>query len=218
MNGEIRVLTADDHAVVREGLRALIDTEPGMVLVGEAADGAEVVRKARALDPDVVLLDLVMPRKGGIAVIGEIKEATASARILVLTSFAEDDKVFPAIKAGAHGYLLKDTSPDELLQAIRDVHHGEPSMHPTIARKLMLELQRSSDLPPTEEPLTEREAEVLSLVAQGLTNQEIADNLFVSERTVRTHVSNILGKLHLANRTQAALYALRKGLASLDEG
>ncbi|MGD2103929.1 MAG: response regulator transcription factor [Anaerolineae bacterium] len=218
MNGEIRVLTADDHAVVREGLRALIDTEPGMVLVGEAADGAEVVRKARALDPDVVLLDLVMPRKGGIAVIGEIKEATASARILVLTSFAEDDKVFPAIKAGAHGYLLKDTSPDELLQAIRDVHHGEPSMHPTIARKLMLELQRSSDLPPTEEPLTEREAEVLSLVAQGLTNQEIADNLFVSERTVRTHVSNILSKLHLANRTQAALYALRKGLASLDEG
>lgn len=217
MSEEIRVLTADDHAVVREGLRALIDTEPGMVLVGEAADGAEAVRKARGLDPDVVLLDLVMPKKSGIDAIGDIKQAAPSARILVLTSFAEDDKVFPAIKAGAHGYLLKDTSPDELLRAIRDVHRGEPSMHPTIARKLMLELQRSSDLPPTQEPLTEREAEVLSLVAQGLTNQDIADRLFVSERTVRTHVSNVLSKLHLANRTQAALYALRKGLATLGE-
>ena len=216
MSEAIRILTADDHAVVREGLRALIETEPGMVLVGEASDGVEAVRKARLLDPAVVLLDLVMPRKGGIEAIGEIREAAPSARILVLTSFAEDDKVFPAIKAGAHGYLLKDTSPGELLQAIREVHRGEPSMHPTIARKLMLELQRSSELPPTEEPLTQREAEVLSLVAQGLTNQEIADKLFVSERTVRTHVSNVLAKLHLANRTQAALYALRKGLASLD--
>ncbi len=217
MSEEIRILIADDHAVVREGLRALIETEPGMILVGEAADGVDAVRKARAVGPDVVLLDLVMPRKSGIEAIGEIKRAMPSARILVLTSFAEDDKVFPAIKAGAHGYLLKDTSPHELLRAIRAVHRGEPSMHPTIARKLMLELQRGSELPPTEEPLTEREAEVLTLVAQGLTNQEIADRLFVSERTVRTHVSNILSKLHLANRTQAALYALRKGLASLDE-
>jgi NarL family two-component system response regulator LiaR len=217
MSEEIRVLAADDHAVVREGLRALIDTEAGMILVGEATDGAEAVRKARALEPDVVLLDLVMPRKSGLEAIGEIKQALPSTRILVLTSFAEDDKVFPAIKAGAHGYLLKDTSPSQLLRAIRDVHRGEPSMHPTIARKLMRELQRSSELPPTEDPLTAREAEVLSLVAQGLTNQEIADRLFVSERTVRTHVSNILSKLHLANRTQAALYALRRGLASLEE-
>ena len=216
MSEDIRILIADDHAVVREGLRALIDVEPGMELVGEAADGIEAAQKARSLRPDVILLDLVMPRMGGIEAIGEIKRENPGARILVVTSFAEDEKVFPAIKAGALGYLLKDSSPHELLQAIRDVHQGEPSMHPTIARKLVRELQRSSDLPPTEEPLTEREAEVLGLVARGLSNQEIGERLFISERTVRTHVSNILGKLHLANRTQAALYALREGLARLD--
>ncbi len=217
MTESIRILIADDHAVVREGLRALIGVQPGMVLVGEAADGIEVVQKARSLKPDAILLDLVMPRKGGIEAIGEIKQENPDARILVLTSFAEDEKVFPAIKAGALGYLLKDASPQELLQAIHDVYQGEPTMHPTIARKLMRELQRPSDLPPTEEPLTEREVEVLRLVARGLSNVEIGENLFISERTVRTHVSNILSKLHLANRTQVALYALREGLARLDE-
>ncbi len=214
----IRLLVVDDHAIVREGLRWLIATEPGIDLVGEAADGVEAVRKARGLEPDVILMDLVMPRKDGIEAIAEIKAAQPEVRILVLTSFAEDEKVFPAIKAGALGYLLKDTSPQALLRAIRDVYAGTPSMHPIVARKLIQELQRPSDLPLTEEPLTEREVEVLKLVARGLSNEDIAQRLYISERTARTHVSNILSKLHLANRTQAALYALREGLARLDEG
>jgi NarL family two-component system response regulator LiaR len=215
----IRVLIADDHAVVREGLRWLISTEPGIEVVDEAVDGVEAVDKARSLQPDVILMDLVMPHKDGLQAIQEIVGERPEARILVLTSFAEDEKVFAAVKGGALGYLMKDSSPGELMQAIRDVHRGEPSMDPAIAQKLMRELQkaaRAPELPLTEEPLTEREVEVLKWVAQGLSNQEIADRLVVSERTVRSHVSNILEKLHLANRTQAALYALREGLARLD--
>lgn len=213
----IRILIADDHAIVREGLRTLIDTEPGLTLVGEAADGVEAVTRARLLKPDVILMDMSMPRKDGLTAIREIKEADPAARILVLTSFAEDDKVFPAIKGGASGYLLKDSSPLELLNAIRTVHRGEVSLHPTIARKVIHELNQSSALPPTTDPLTEREVDVLRLVAQGLSNEAIAERLTLSERTVRTHVTNILSKLQLANRTQAALYALRQGLASLNE-
>jgi two-component system, NarL family, response regulator LiaR len=209
----IRVLVAEDHPIVREGLRTLIASEPGMALVGEAADGLEAVVKARALRPDVILMDLMMPRMSGLEAIAEIKAGQPEVSILVLTSFAEEDKVFPAIRAGALGYLLKDSSPEQLLRAIRDVHRGEPSLHPTIALKMIRELERPSSQDRSESPLTEREIQVLKLVAQGLTNQEIADRLTISEWTVRTHVRNILGKLHLANRTQATLYALREGLA-----
>jgi len=213
----IRILIADDHAVVREGLRALIEAKPDMELVGEAEDGVEAVLLARSLKPDVILLDLLMPRMDGIEAIGEIKKENPNARILVLTSFAGDDKVFPAIKAGALGYLLKDSPSQALIQAIREVHHGKSSLHPTIARKLIREFNRPSTAAPVENLLTEREVAVLKLIAGGLSNQEIAKTLVVSERTVSSHVSNILEKLHLANRTQAALYALREGLASLGQ-
>ena len=216
MSETIKLLIADDHAIVREGLRALIATEPGLELLDEASDGVQAVDKALALRPDVILLDMMMPRKDGLGAIHDIIKENPDARILVLTSFAEDEKVFPAIKAGALGYLLKDSSPQELLQAIRNVYSGEASLHPTIARKLMRELSQPVKLPPTTDPLTEREVEVLRLVAQGLSNDEIAERLVVSERTVRTHVSHILKKLHLANRTQMALYAVREGIAKLD--
>jgi two-component system, NarL family, response regulator LiaR len=216
MTEAIKVLIADDHAVVREGLRGLLISERGMEVIGEARDGREAVLQARALRPDVILIDLVMPHLDGLEAIRQIKAENPEARILVLTSFADDDKVFPAIKSGALGYLLKDSSPYDLLHAIRDVYRGESSLHPTIARKLIRELGQPSDLPPAAEPLTERELDVLRLLAQGLSNEEIAESLYIAKRTVTTHVSNILGKLHLANRTQAALYALREGLARLE--
>ncbi|MCP4166734.1 MAG: response regulator transcription factor [Chloroflexi bacterium] len=212
----IRILIVDDHAIVREGQRALIDTEPGMAVVGEAKDGFEAVEMADTLQPDVILLDLHMPRKDAIEAIEEIKGENPEARILVLTSFTEDEKIYTAIKAGAIGYLSKDSSPQEILSAIREVYGGEMSMRPATAKKLMRELQRASNLAPTVDPLTVREIEVLKLIAQGLSNQEIAEKLVISERTVRTHVTNILSKLRLANRTQAALYALREGLADLE--
>jgi NarL family two-component system response regulator LiaR len=213
----IRVLIADDHTVVRGGLIALLEDVEGIKVVAEAGDGVVALLKVRSVKPDVILMDLMMPRMTGIEAIEEIKRENPSARILVLTSFSEDEKVFAAIKAGALGYLLKEVSPHDLVQAIRDVYHGESSLHPAIARKLIRELNRPTTLPPSDEPLTEREAEVLVLVARGLSNQDIANKLVISERTVRTHVSNILGKLHLANRTQAALYALKEGLTTLDE-
>ena len=216
MTDPIRIFHADDHALVREGVRALIETEPDMVLIGEAENGADTVKRVLALDPDVVLMDLQMPVMTGTEAIIAIKEKMPKARILVVTSFADDANVFPAIKAGAEGYLLKDSSPHDLLLAIRDVYNGRSSLHPIIAHKVIQELNRPSDLPLTEEPLTARELEILRYIAQGMTNQEIGDQLILSERTVRTHVSHILSKLHLANRTQAALYALREGYASLD--
>jgi NarL family two-component system response regulator LiaR len=213
----IRVLICDDHAILRKGIRALLSTEPDIVVVGEACDGLEVLSQVEALQPDVVLMDLVMPKMDGIEATRRLTDQGSRSRILVLTSFAADDKVFPAIKAGALGYILKDSGPDELIQAIRQVHRGEPSLEPEIARKVLFELAHPPQRPPTPDPLTEREMEVLRLIAQGKSNREIADHLVLAELTVRTHVSNILGKLHLASRTQAALYALKEGLASLDD-
>jgi NarL family two-component system response regulator LiaR len=212
----IRILIADDHAMVREGIRSFLQVNPDLEVVGEAADGVEVVEQALALKPDVILLDIMMPRLDGIGAIQQLKQRGSPARILVITSFAEDQQVFPAIKAGALGYILKDSTPQELIQAIRDVYRGEPCLDPTVARKLMDELSREPDLPPTEEPLTERELEVLKLIAQGYSNREIGEQLSLSERTVGKYAGNILDKLHLANRTQAALYALREGIADLD--
>ena len=217
MSPKITVFHADDHAMVRGGVRGLLLTEPDIELIGEAGNGIEAVEKVLSLRPDVILLDLHMPQKSGVEAISEIKEVIPEARILVLTSFAADDDVFPAIKAGALGYLLKDSSPQELLKAIRDVYNKRLSLDPAVAQKVVQELRQPLKPPLTEEPLTQREVEILKLVAQGQTNQEIADQLVVSERTVRAHVSNILAKLHLANRTQAALYALRKGIASLED-
>ncbi len=212
LENSIRVLVADDHPVVRSGLRALIETEPGIVVVGDAADGDEAIDKTARLKPDVVLLDLIMPGANGVEAIEGIRSQNPDAHVLVLTSFAQDDLLFPAIKAGALGYLLKDSSPEELIQAIRRVNAGESSLHPTIARKLLQEFADSSAAKVPVDPLTHRENEVLGLLASGHSNQEIADQLSISERTVGKHVSNILDKLHLANRTQAALYAVNRGV------
>ena len=213
----IRVFVADDHAIVRKGIAAVLEIVPDIEVVGEAENGRDAVRQVEALQPDVILMDLVMPEMDGIEAIRRIKERQPGARILVLTTFAGEDQILPAIKAGALGYHLKDSRPQELAQAIRQVHRGESSLHPVIARKVLEELSRPSSRPPTPDPLTPREVEVLQLVAQGLENWEIAEKLVITEATVRTHVSNITAKLHVASRTQAALYALREGIASLDE-
>jgi len=212
----IRVLVVDDHAIVRKGVRALLAEVEEIEVVGEASEGEEAIELVDRLHPDVIMMDLVMPKMDGIEAISKITAKYPDARILALTSFANDDKVFPAIKSGAIGYLLKDSDPDELIPAIRQVYRGEPSMHPSIARKLLQELSQPSGHPPTPDPLTERELEVLRLVAKGVDNQQIASQLHVAEVTVRTHVSHILSKLHLANRVQATLYALKEGLVSLE--
>ena len=215
MTETIRVLIVDDHTVVRDGLQALLSVEPGMQVVGSAADGIEAVHLARELNPDVILLDLVMPRMDGVQAIIEIKRNDPTARILVLTSFAENHQVFSAIKSGAMGYIMKDTSADELIHAIRDTHHNKPVLQPEIARRLMRDIQNPEPQTNIENALTDREMEIIRQVALGKTNQEIADELVVSERTVRTHITNILAKLRLSNRTQLALYALKEGIAHM---
>lgn len=216
MTEKIRILVVDDHAIVREGLRAIIDSKADMEVVGEAADGIEAALIAKTLQPDVILMDIVMPHKNGIEAINEIMQENPQTKILVLTSYTEDEKVFAAIKAGAMGYVLKETTPHDLLQAIRDINRGDSILHPFIARKLILELHPAEvNLSCPEKTLTERELEILKLLAHGLKNGDIGERLRISERTVGAHISNILDKLHLSNRTQAALYALRKGLTNL---
>lgn len=213
----IRVLVVDDHPIVIKGTRALLDEVDDIEIVGEAYNGQMAIEKNKTLEPDVILMDLIMPEMDGIEAIRAITTEQPNAKILVLTSFITDDKVFPAIKAGALGYLIKDSEPDDLVNAIRQVDRGEPSLHASIARKVLRELGRSTPEKPIPEPLTDRETEVLRLLARGADNQEIADKLVIAEVTVRTHISRILNKLHLANRVQATLYALREGLTSLED-
>jgi NarL family two-component system response regulator LiaR len=215
----IRVLLVDDHVVVRKGLRALLDREAGIEVAGEAADGEQALRALDRLRPDVILMDLEMPGIGGVEATRQIAQTHPDARIVVLTSHAAEQDVFPALKAGALGYVLKHSAPEDVLHAIRQAYLGETVLHPTIARMVLQELHRpaATRQPRTSEPLSERELEVLRLIAHGLSNQEIADKLIVGEATVRSHVSAILRKLQLASRTQAALYALREGLAALED-
>jgi len=209
----IRLVMVDDHAVVRQGLRFLLEQQPDIEIVGEGKDGAQGVTLVTSLLPDVVLLDLLMPRMDGITAVREMKRLTPSTQIIMLTSYYEDDQIFGAIKAGALSYLLKDASPEELIEAVRAAARGEGILHPQVAARVLREMQQRSPL----QELTARELEVLTLIARGRSNAEIAAELVIGEGTVKTHVSNILMKLHLADRTQAAIYALQQRLVPLKE-
>jgi NarL family two-component system response regulator LiaR len=209
----IRIVIVDDHAVVRQGLRYLLEQQPDMEVVGEGKDGAQGVAIVASLLPDVVLLDLLMPRMDGISAVREMKRLTPSTQIIMLTSYYEDDQIFGAIKAGALSYLLKDASPEELVEAVHAAARGEGILHPQVAARVLREMQQRSPL----EELTARERDVLTLIARGRSNAEIAAELVIGEGTVKTHVSNILLKLHLADRTQAAIYALQQRLVPLKD-
>ena len=218
-NEKIKVLIVDDHQVVRQGLRTFLELNEDIQVVGEACDGQEAVDLAPKLAPDVVLMDLVMPRLDGIAATACIKALGLGTKVIALTSFAEDDKVFPAIQAGASSYLLKDVSPDDLVEAIRAAYRGETRLHPDVLRKLMEQVAaQPSNLKVDEgSKLTGREMEVIRLVAQGRSNREIAAVLVISEKTAKSHISNILGKLGLEDRTQMAVYAVKTGLVKADQ-
>ncbi len=204
----IRVLIADDHPIVRQGLEILINSQSDMILIGQATNGNEAVMLIKESKPDVVVMDLKMPVKNGLSAIEEIKKSELEIPILVLTSFPDDEMVISAIQLGANGVMLKDSPPEQLLNSIRDVVHGQSPLHPSVAHKLMLKIQQSAALATVNTLLTVREIDVLKCMAQGLSNREIALRLAISTRTVTTHVRNILDKLELENRTQAALYAV----------
>ena len=208
----IRVLVVDDHAVVRQGLKAFLRVQDDIEFVGEAANGDEALTQARSVQPDVILMDLIMPGMDGVETMRQLSAAGVDAKVIVLTSFAEDEQVFAAVKAGAAGYLLKDVQPQELGDAIRIVHAGDAQLHPSIALKLMREVAAGAREKHAD-GLTARELEVLKALARGMSNKEIAAELGVAEKTVKTHVSSILRKLQVADRTQAALYAVRERLS-----
>jgi NarL family two-component system response regulator LiaR len=210
----IRVVIADDHAVVRQGLRTFLELQEDMEVVGEAGDGEQALVLAAELEPDVILMDLVMPELDGVSAIERLRVVAPATRVIVLTSFLDEDKVLPAVRAGAAGYLLKDVQPAELVRAIRMVDHGEALLHPAVAARMLDEIAGQGRQAERHALLTARELEVLALLARGRANKAIAFDLGVAEKTVKTHVGNILGKLGLADRTQAALYAVREGLAN----
>jgi len=212
IKGPARVMLVDDHAVVRQGLHTFLDLQDDITVVGEAKDGVEALQIVQELEPDVVLMDLVMPRMDGIETVRRMKALRPHIQIIVLTSFGDDQKVFAAIRAGATGFLLKDVSPRDLAAAIHAARRGEASLAPGIATKLLQEIAIGSNPAAEEHTLTEREYAVLALIAQGRSNRQISEELTISEKTVKTHVSNILTKLHLEDRTQAAIYALKEGL------
>jgi NarL family two-component system response regulator LiaR len=215
---KIRILVVDDQNVVREGMVAILSLQTDMEVVGEAENGIEAVQLARKTKPDVILLDMVMPLQDGLATIPKLKDISQAFRILVLSSFAESNRVYQAIKTGALGYMLKDTPRAELLKAVREVARGQASIHPSIAMQVIKDFDSrpvtTNPLASSNDHLTRREMETLKLIARGLSNQEIASTLVVNERTIAKYVSSVLNKLHLANRTQAALYAIREGLTT----
>jgi DNA-binding NarL/FixJ family response regulator len=208
----IRIVVVDDHPVVREGLRSFLGSRPGLEVVGEAADVDEAVAVTGELGPDVVLLDLVLPGGGGVAAVPRLLALSPAPRVIVLTSFGGDEQVLAALRAGASGWLGKDVPPSELEAAIRTVHRGGSVLDPAIAGRVLAEVASPSGADPGLEQLTAREREVLALLGEGLSNKDLAARLFVAEKTVKTHVSAILAKLHLTDRTQAALFAVRHGL------
>lgn len=219
METSITVLLVDDHTIVRNGVRAFLETQPDIQVVGETGSGAEAVQLAAELVPDVVLMDLVMPGMDGVEATWRVRQVSPRSQVVVLTSFHDDSHVFPAIRAGALSYLLKDIAPDELADAVRTAAHGEAILHPRIAARMVKEIQGNRvqiDNPYTN--LSDREMDVLLLIADGLSNAEIAEHLVLSEKTVKGHVSNMLNKLHLNDRTQAAVYAWREGLVRREEG
>jgi NarL family two-component system response regulator LiaR len=215
MIDKISLLITDDHALVRQGIRAFLELQPDLNVIGEAGSGEEAVRMAAELVPDVVLMDLVMPGIGGVEATRQVKQVSPHSQVIVLTSYHEDEYIFPALRAGALSYVLKDVGPDELADTVRKAARGESVLHPRVASRVVEELRGTRrDMPNLFTDLSDRELDVLRLIADGLSNAEIADKLIISEKTVKGHVSNILGKLHMMDRTQAAVFAWQQGLVA----